>query len=46
MYYIISAVNNKDAHQTVLMRRLVCALVVRIWHRINFLMKWLVFFVE
>ena len=44
MYYTISAVNNKGAHQTVWMCRLNCAFVVRMWHRTNFLMKWLVFF--
>ena len=43
MYYTISAVNNKGAHQTVWMRRLICAFAVRIWHRTNVLMKWLVF---
>ena len=42
MYYTTSAVNNKGAQQTVWMRRLICAFIVRTWHRTNFLMKWLV----
>ena len=43
MYYTISAMNNKGAHQTVWMRRLICVFAVRIWDMKDFLMKWLVF---
>ena len=32
-YYTIQAVNNKGADQTARMRRLICAFVVRIWHK-------------
>ena len=31
MYYAVQAVNNNDTDQTVQMRRLICAFVVRIW---------------
>ena len=32
-YYTIQAANNKGADQTARMRRLICAFVVRIWHK-------------
>ena len=35
--------NNKDADQTTRMRRLICAFVVRIWHKTRFLMAWLTY---
>ena len=36
--------NNKGADQTAWMRRLICAFVVRIWHKTHFLMAWLNFY--
>ena len=36
--------NNKSADQTARMRKLICAFVVRIWHKIHFLMTWLIYF--
>ena len=41
-YYSIFAVNNKGADQTARMRMLICAFVVRIWHKTSFLMMWLI----
>ena len=38
----MQAVNNKGADQTARMRRLICAFVVRIWHKQVFLMTWLI----
>ena len=38
---ISKAANNKGADQTMQMRRLICAFVVRIWHKTCFLMTWL-----
>ena len=35
-YYTIYGANNKDADQTARMRRLICAFVVRIWHKTHF----------
>ena len=35
-YYTILAANNKGADQTARMRRLICAFVVRIWHKLVF----------
>ena len=40
MYYTIQAVNNKGTDQTVRMHRLICAFVVRIWHKTYFRMTW------
>ena len=40
-YYTILAANNKVADQTMQMCRLICAFVVRIWHKTDFLMIWL-----
>ena len=39
MYYSIQAANNKGADQTARMRRLICAFVVRIWHKSGFLIS-------
>ena len=36
LYYLTA--NNKAANQTAPMRRLICAFVVRIWHKTHFLM--------
>ena len=41
---MIKEANNKGADQTVRMRRLICTFVVRIWHKIGFLMMWLNWF--
>ena len=41
-YHSVLAANNKGADQTVQMRRLICAFVVRIWHKTHFLMAWLI----
>ena len=41
----IKAANNKGTDQTVRMRRLICAFVVRKWHKTGFLMMWLIFFI-
>ena len=43
-YYIdaIQAANNKGTDQTAQMSRLIYAFVVRIWHKIHFLMMWLI----
>ena len=35
------AANNKGTDQTAWMHRLICAFVVRIWHKSGFLMMWL-----
>ena len=43
MYYTILTASNKGADQTVWMRRLICAFVVRIWHKTGFLMIWLTY---
>ena len=41
-YDTIYAVNNSGADQTARMRRLICAFIVRIWHKTGFLMTWLI----
>ena len=41
-YYTIQGANNKGADQTARMRRLICAFVVRIWHKTHFRMTWLI----
>ena len=43
-HHSVLAANNKGADQTARMRRLICAFVVRIWHKTHFLMAWLIFF--
>ena len=42
LYYLSS--ENKGADQTARMRRLICAFVVRTWHKIHFLMARLIYF--
>ena len=37
---------NKGADQTAPMRRLICAFVVRIWHKTHFLMAWLKYILQ
>ena len=41
VYYLSN--ENKGADQTARMRRLICDFIVRIWHKIHFLMAWLTF---
>ena len=38
--------NNKGADETARMRRLICAFVVRIWHKTCFLMAWLIYYMR
>ena len=42
-YYTIQGANNRSADQTARMRSLICAFVVRIWHKTHFRMTWLNF---
>ena len=39
-YHTISAANNNGADKNARMRRLICAFVVRIWHKTRFRMTW------